>query len=118
MQGGCYLGKVPGAAGGYDYALSGSPLGVELEDVRSIPVGYLRLLDMYPFDFEEFCWANGLGVDTWAEALASCAEERPVFRPVHERLMTLHHWYLVVGNMPQAVDEFVNSQNVALMRQR
>lgn len=104
--------------GGYDYALSGSLLGVELEDVRSVPVGYLRLLDMYPLDFEEFCWANDLGVDAWAEALASYVEERPVFRPVHERLMTLYHWYLVVGGMPQAVDEFVNSQNVALMRQR
>lgn len=103
---------------GFDYALSGSLLGVELEDVRSVPVGYLRLLDMHPLDFEEFCWANGLGADAWAEASAAYVERRSVFEPVHERLLTLFHWYLVVGGMPQAVGEFVGSQNIALVRQR
>lgn len=42
---------------GYDYVLSGSLLDVELRGVRSLPVGYVRIVDMYPLDFEEFCWA-------------------------------------------------------------
>ena len=46
---------------GFDFMLSGSLLGVELKDVRSQPVGYLRTLEMFPLDFEEFCWAVGVG---------------------------------------------------------
>ena len=40
--------------GNYKYVLSGSLLGVELKDIRSIPVGYLQVIEMYPMDFEEF----------------------------------------------------------------
>ena len=41
--------------GRYDFAMSGSLLGVELEDVRSVPVGYQSEVMMFPLDFEEFC---------------------------------------------------------------
>ncbi|MEG2261173.1 MAG: AAA family ATPase, partial [Raoultibacter sp.] len=100
---------------GFDYILSGSLLGVELEDMRSAPVGYVHIVDMYPLDFEEFCWANGVGVDAWSEAAAAFAEQRPVFEAVHRRLLTLFHWYLVVGGMPQAVAEFIGSHNIAFV---
>ena len=46
--------------GSYRYVMSGSLLGVELKDIRSIPVGYLQILEMYPMDFEEFCIANNV----------------------------------------------------------
>lgn len=103
---------------GFDYILSGSLLGVELRDMRSAPVGYLHVLDMYPLDFEEFCWANGLGDDAWAEAFTAYSEKHPVFSAVHKRLITLFHWYLVTGGMPQAVDAFTSSQNISLVRER
>lgn len=48
--------------GRFDYALSGSLLGVELEDIRSVPVGYLTELDMYPLDFQEFCWSHPMSI--------------------------------------------------------
>ncbi len=96
----------------YDYILSGSLLGVELEDIRSVPVGYLHIVDMFPLDFEEFCWANGVGADAWAEAETAFRERRPVLESIHQRLLTLFHWYLIVGGMPQAVAEFVHSQNI------
>ena len=38
--------------GSYRYILSGSLLGVELKDLRSEPVGYMGIKDMYPLDFE------------------------------------------------------------------
>ena len=50
----------------FDYILSGSLLGVEMADLRSAPVGYLRIVEMFPLDFEEFCWANGVGEDVWS----------------------------------------------------
>lgn len=104
--------------GEYDYIVSGSLLGVELRDLRSAPVGYAHLVEMFPLDFEEFCWANGLGEDAWEEARGAYLEGRPVFEPVHDRLLTLFHWYLMVGGMPQAVEEFVQSQNLALVQER
>lgn len=49
--------------------LSGSLLEVELKDIRSIPVGYMEIMDMYPLDFEEFCLANKVSdvVNTYVE---------------------------------------------------
>ena len=43
----------------YDYILSGSILGTKLKGIRSVPVGFLNTVVMFPLDFEEFCWANG-----------------------------------------------------------
>ena len=40
--------------GRFRYALSGSLLGLELENIRSVPVGYMDEQQMYPLDFEEF----------------------------------------------------------------
>ena len=46
--------------GSYFYALSGSVLGVEMKNVRSVPVGYLSEYQMFPLDFEEFVLSAGL----------------------------------------------------------
>ena len=46
--------------GSYRYILSGSLLGVELKDLRSEPVGYMAIKDMYPMDFEEFITNLGI----------------------------------------------------------
>ena len=97
----------------FDYILSGSLLGVELADLRSAPVGYLRIVEMFPLDFQEFCWANGVGDDAWSEMEHAFAERRPVQTAVHERLLTLFHWYLVVGGMPQPVSHFISTNNLA-----
>ena len=50
--------------GSYRYILSGSLLGIELKDIRSIPVGYLQIIDMYPMNFKEFLIAIGFQHDT------------------------------------------------------
>lgn len=101
---------------GYDYVLSGSLLGVELRGVRSLPVGYLRIVDMFPLDFEEFCWANGVGEDVLAEAKRCFEQHIPMFAPVHERLLSLFHHYLMVGGMPAAVAEFVANKDMGALR--
>ena len=98
---------------GFDYALSGSLLGVELRNVRSLPVGSIRTVDMYPLDFEEFCWANGVGDDVIDHVRDCHREARPVMGAVHNRLLRLFHQYLMVGGMPAAVDEFVTTSNLA-----
>ena len=101
---------------GYDYILSGSLLGVELRDVKSFPVGYLHTVDMYPLDFEEYCIANGVGADAWNEAKTAFTHRRPVNQIVHRRLLNLYHGYLIVGGMPQAVNEFIATQNLGQVK--
>ena len=46
--------------GSYRYILSGSLLGVELKDIRSVPVGYMGVKEMFPLDFEEFISCVGI----------------------------------------------------------
>ncbi|MGN0037930.1 MAG: ATP-binding protein [Coriobacteriales bacterium] len=102
--------------GDFDYILSGSMLGVELKDIRSNPVGFLSTVTMYPLDFEEFCWANGVGEDVIEEARLAFEERRPVDEYVDRRLSELLHRYLICGGMPDAVNAFAGSDNVSAVR--
>ena len=54
-----------------DYVFSGSRLGLDSFDPRSLPVGFLQTITMYPLDFEEFCWADGLPKSALAQVRAS-----------------------------------------------
>ena len=99
--------------GRYRYAVSGSLLGVELKDIRSAPVGYLREYTMYPLDFEEFLWACGLKAELFSH-LRECWEKRePVNRTVHEKLLSFVRLYLVVGGMPAAVQKYLDTKNIS-----
>lgn len=101
---------------GFDYILSGSLLGVEISDARSLPVGYLDVLEMFPLDFEEFTWACGVSSDVWKSVRGSFRDLAEVFGPVHERLLDLFHRYLMIGGMPAAVSEFLSSGNLAAVK--
>ena len=98
--------------GDFDYILTGSLLGVELEDIDSFPVGYATEVQMYPMDFEEFCWAHGCSKDIRA-VLEGCLEnEQPVPDYLHERLTNLFHRYLICGGMPDAIATDVNTGRI------
>lgn len=94
------------------YILSGSLLGIELKDVRSAPVGYLREIKMYPLDFHEFADACGVNADMIALAKARCEAGEEVPAPVHDRLMKLLRLYLVVGGMPKAVQAYIDTHDI------
>ena len=99
--------------GSFRYILSGSLLGVELKALRSAPVGYVHELKMFPMDFEEFMEAANV-TETVKKHLYECfAERHPVGESVHEKMMSLFKRYLVVGGMPQAVSEYVESGNIS-----
>ena len=71
--------------GNYKYVLSGSLLGVELKDIRSIPVGYLQVIEMYPMGFEEFCMANNVS-QRILDSLKDCfINKKVVDEVVHEK---------------------------------
>ena len=98
--------------GSYRYILSGSLLGVELKDIRSVPVGYMNILQMYPLDFEEFARANKVSPTVMTHLKNAFDTKTPVDPLVHEKLMELFRLYLIVGGMPAAVQCYLETNNL------
>lgn len=101
--------------GSYRYILSGSLLGVELKNVRSIPVGYMREVEMYPLDFEEFLTANGLNEDVFAHLRSCFADRKSPDEVVHDRIMRYFRLYLVIGGMPAAVQQYLDTNDLKVV---
>ena len=97
--------------GSYRYILSGSLLGVDLKDIRSMPVGYMDIVQMYPLDFEEFALANRVSPNVIDALHKAFEEKQPVDPVIHERMMALFRLYLIVGGMPAAVMKYLESNN-------
>ncbi|MCQ2287705.1 MAG: ATP-binding protein [Muribaculaceae bacterium] len=98
--------------GSYRYILSGSLLGVELKDLRSEPVGYMGVKEMYPLDFEEFVRALGVGDAVINNVMNSWNKLQPVDEFVHNKMMELFRLYLIVGGMPEAVSKYIETNNL------
>lgn len=100
--------------GRFDVIGTGSLLGINgyRDKARSVPVGYETVLAMYPLDFEEFLWANGI-TDKMIDLLKEClAKEVSVPEALHSRLHELMLQYTVVGGMPQAVQTFIDTHQM------
>lgn len=96
----------------YRYIMSGSLLGVELSDIRSSPVGYLEIWQMYPMCFEEFVLALGVSEEIISN-LNKCFEKQcKVDDYIHEKMMDLFYLYLIVGGMPEVVDTYLKTNNL------
>lgn len=98
--------------GSFRYILSGSLLGVELKDLRSEPVGYMDVTDMYPLDLEEFFQAMGVSGQVMDRLQKAFEEEQPVDEFVHKKIMELFRLYLIVGGMPAAVQKYIDTHNL------
>lgn len=106
--------------GRFDYIESGSLLGVRYKEISSYPVGFEQILQMYPLDFEEYMWANGIQSSTF-EYLKGCYDNTTkVSDSIHETLSKLFYSYLVVGGMPENVQIYVDTHDIAkvVMNQR
>ena len=98
--------------GSYRYILSGSLLGVELKDLRSEPVGYMGVKDMYPLDFEEFISCVGVNDAVIGLLREAWRNRTAVDEFIHGKMMDLFRLYLVVGGMPAAVSEYIETNNL------
>ena len=101
--------------GSFRYALSGSLLGLELKNIRSVPVGYMTEYQMYPLDFNEFIRNIGISDEVIASVRESWEQLRPVDTYIHSKLMQLFNLYLIVGGMPQAVQTYKDSNDLQLV---
>lgn len=98
--------------GRYRYIMSGSLLGVELNNLRSVPVGYMEVKEMYPLDLEEFMWAVGVNENVIASLKKSWEEKKHVDDFVHKKMMDVFRLYLIVGGMPAAVMSYKENNNL------
>ena len=99
--------------GSYRYVMSGSLLGVELDDLRSVPVGYMDEIEMYPLDISEFFEAIGISANV-IHNLRKCFEEKkPVDEFIHKRMLEAVRLYLIVGGMPAAVQKYLDTNNLS-----
>ncbi len=100
--------------GRFDVIGTGSLLGVQGygKEPKSIPVGSETVIDMYPLDFEEFLWANGIREDVIGLLKQSLEDETPVPEALHNRMRQLLLQYTVVGGMPDAVQTFVDTKRM------
>lgn len=102
--------------GSYRYALSGSLLGVELKDIRSIPVGSMDVIDVYPLTLEEFARAVGVS-DAVLDSIHNAWEGRkPVDAVVHDSMMRVVALYLLVGGMPAVVQTYIDTNDMQAVR--
>ena len=98
--------------GSYRYVMSGSLLGVELKDLRSIPVGYMGELEMYPLDLEEFAKALGVGEEVMGHLKECYENQSPVDEFIHKKMLELVTLYMIVGGMPSAVQKYLDTNNL------
>ena len=103
--------------GRFTFIASGSLLGVTLGQTTSIPMGSIRILRMFPLDFEEFLYANGVNeflVDSLKEKFM---KEESLEESLHRQMMEYFRYYLLVGGLPDAVNTFVQEKNIQKVRE-
>ena len=100
--------------GRFDVIGTGSLLGVKGygKEPKSVPVGSETVIEMYPLDFEEFLWANGITESVISMLSHHLETETPVPEALHNRMKQLLLQYTVVGGMPDVVQTFVNTRQM------
>ncbi len=100
----------------FKYICSGSELGIEMQKSTLIPMGSILEKKMYPMDFEEFLMANSVGRDVISYLKECYRKKETASESINNRILKLFKLYLLIGGMPAAVKEYVNSQNIANVR--
>ena len=87
----------------YHVIAAGSLLGVAVNrELQSFPVGKVRMLTMYPMDFEEYLWARGK--ELLADRIRECFHrEQALPENLHQEALGEYYNYCIIGGMPAAV---------------
>ncbi len=102
--------------GRYTFIASGSLLGVTLRQTTSVPAGSVIIKHMYQLDFEEFLWANGFTEEAVSVLEQKFLQRESLDESMHGRMMDLFKKYLLVGGLPDAVNEYLSSRNIVAVR--
>lgn len=100
----------------FTFIASGSLLGVTLSQTTSIPMGSIRKVRMFPLDFEEFLYANGINEIAISAMQKKFEKLETLDEPMHEKMMDLFRKYLLVGGLPDAVNSYLSEKNIQAVR--
>lgn len=100
----------------FTYIASGSLLGVTMNKTLSKPGGRILKKKMYPLDFEEFLWANGVGTEVISYMREQYRKEESIDESLHRKFLDLFKKYLLVGGLPDAVNTFIETSNIVAVR--
>lgn len=103
--------------GKFTYIASGSLLGVTLAQTTSIPMGSIRKVRMFPLDFEEFLYANGMNEMVIQVLRTKFQKQESLDETMHNKMMDLFRKYLLVGGLPDAVNAFLETRNIQRVRE-
>lgn len=96
--------------GRYDYLETGSLMSIKKNVEKIVIPSEERHIKMYPLDFEEFLWAKG--EDLVMAVIREMFEKRkPLGQALHRKIMTLFREYIIIGGMPQAVMEYLETKD-------
>lgn len=100
----------------FTYIASGSLLGITLAETSSIPMGSIKKIRMFPLDFEEFLYANGMNVHAISVLRKKYENLENLDKPLHDKMMDLFRKFLLVGGLPDAVKSFKTEKNIQAVR--
>lgn len=103
--------------GRYRFVASGSQLGVALSQTPSVPLGSITIEQMYPLDFEEFLWATGVSKEWIENVRDSFVHEKSLDENTHNILLKRFQYYLLVGGLPEAINNYLDDRNLVRVRQ-
>lgn len=101
----------------YTYVASCSLLGVTLSETTSIPMGSIRKVRMFPLDFEEFLFANGMNEVVITSMKKKFERLESLDINMHNKMMDLFRKYLLVGGLPDAVNSYLTEKNIQHVRE-
>ena len=101
----------------YTYIASGSQLGVTLSQTSSIPMGSIRMVRMFPLDFEEFLYANGVGSAAINAMHAKFERLESLDEAMHNKMLDMFRKYLLTGGLPDAVNSYLDDKNIQSVRE-
>lgn len=97
--------------GRYDYIETGSLISIKQHTTGITIPSEEEQIDMYPMDYEEFRWA--LGDKASIPLIKTFLEKRSPLGNAHRTKQKDLRLYMLVGGMPQAVNEYLNTNNLA-----
>lgn len=101
----------------FTYIASGSLLGVTLSQTTSIPMGSIRKVRMFPLDFEEFLYANGMNEIVISSMQKKFERLEALDEAMHNKMMDMFRKYLLVGGLPDAVNSYLEEKNIQSVRE-
>ncbi len=104
----------------YDFIASGSYLGINgyiVGEGTPKPVGSVDEFDMRTLDFEEFLYAKGLKEEQVSYLTSSFLKRKPLSKGMHESFNSLFREYLCVGGFPEAVENYISTNNIYSSKQ-